>query len=493
MVAIETGFENRPPRSLYCERSILGSILLNSDAFKAAAVLEPSDFLLTQHAIIFAAYLELRESGRAIDLVVLIDYLDARGKLDASGGAAYVSGLLDGIPRQFNIESEIRSVLAASDRRELAALGDGLYKNALDSSLSPSQLLGNHRKALEALSSRLERGVGAENICDISCSAKQLFSSTSNPTEWIVPGIVAAGTTSLLFGKVKQAGKTTFALEAAAAITSGRSFLGIPTRQTDVVYLSEQGPGSFREAIQRAGLQASDSLHIVFSHRVHHLPWPLIVEKSIRHCKQHDARLLVVDTISQFSGIEGDDENNAGAAMAAMKPLSLAAADGGIGILILAHERKSGGELGDSGRGSSAFAGAADHLLSLRRPDGNTRPTLRTLRGLGRTDGLVDRLTVELTSDGYKSHGSVTEVALVEAGAAILANLPRTASDALPLARIVGTIGLSRTTAQRALDALMSTGTVARLGAGTKNDGFRFFITKKDSAQTPHTNGQKGI
>ena len=43
-----------------------------------------------------------------------------------------------------------------------------------------------------------------------------------------------------------------------------------------------------------------------------------------------------------------------------MQPLQQAAAAEGLGVLVSQHERKSGGEVEDSGRGSSAFAGAAD-------------------------------------------------------------------------------------------------------------------------------------
>ncbi len=197
-----------------------------------------------------------------------------------------------------------------------------------------------------------------------------------------------------------------------------------------------------------------------------------------------------MDTLAQFSGIQGDDENSAGAALAAMKPLQLAAAEG-CAVLILWHERKSGGELGDAGRGSSAFAGAADNLLSLRRPEGNTRSTLRILKGIGRSDGLVDSLTIELTPRGYRSHGSITDVAFVEAGTAILSILPLTLGEAAPLARIMRMAALSRTTAQRALGALIDAGEVQQISSGTKNDAFRFFRTKGNSAQTPHISGQK--
>jgi hypothetical protein len=51
----------------------------------------------------------------------------------------------------------------------------------------------------------------------------------------------------------------------------------------------------------------------------------------------------------------------------------VAAGSAGLAVLMLRHERKGGGEVGESGRGSSAFAGAVDVILQLKRPEGNTR------------------------------------------------------------------------------------------------------------------------
>ena len=49
-----------------------------------------------------------------------------------------------------------------------------------------------------------------------------------------------------------------------------------------------------------------------------------------------------------------------------MKPLQLAAADG-LGVVVGRHERKSGGDIGDSARGSSAFGGAVDTIITISR------------------------------------------------------------------------------------------------------------------------------
>ena len=125
-----------------------------------------------------------------------------------------------------------------------------------------------------------------------------------------------------------------------------------------------------------------------------------------------NAGLLVVDTLSTWARLGGDDENSSGKAAEAMAPLQLAAATG-IAVLVLRHDRKSGGDVGDSARGSSAFGGAVDIILALRRGEGNSRPTIRALHGLSRFDETPATLMIELTDSGYVALGSQTAVAVL--------------------------------------------------------------------------------
>ena len=83
--------------------------------------------------------------------------------------------------------------------------------------------------------------------------------------------------------------------------------------------------------------------------------------------------------LPQFAGLKGDGENSATAVLVAMQPLQEAAARYNLAVVMVRHERKSGGEVGDAGRGSTAFAGAADIVVSIRRAEGNSRPTIREL------------------------------------------------------------------------------------------------------------------
>ena len=128
----------------------------------------------------------------------------------------------------------------------------------------------------------------------------------------------------------------------------------------------------------------------------------------------------------QFAGLKGDGENSATAALVAMQPLQEAAATHSLAVIMVRHERKSGGEVGDAGRGSTAFAGAEDIIVSIRRAEGNSRPTIRELHALSRFDETPDVLVIELTHEGYVSLGTKAAVAEAEAREAILEDPPTT-------------------------------------------------------------------
>src|SRR5436305_12926205 len=88
------------PHNLEAERSGLGAILLHNDAFNLAAeVIDSKDFFRDAHGRIFDKMVKLAERGDAIDLVTLKEELGRAGELDEIGGPAYITALVDGVPR----------------------------------------------------------------------------------------------------------------------------------------------------------------------------------------------------------------------------------------------------------------------------------------------------------------------------------------------------------------------------------------------------------
>jgi hypothetical protein len=196
----------------------------------------------------------------------------------------------------------------------------------------------------------------------------------------------------------------------------------------------------------------------------------------------------VVDTLSRFAGIHGDGENNAGEAEAAMAPLQLAAADG-LGVVVVRHERKAGGDVGDSGRGSTAFGGAVDIVMAIRRRGGNAVPNSRVIQSLSRFDETPDSLVVELTDSKYSVLGDSTAADRSDSQADVVrwvAERPGSTIDDL-----VATGHRGRTRLQGELEQLESDGRLRRTGEGKRGDPYRYHPTSPPTGHvdTPAASG----
>ncbi len=315
-----------------------------------------------------------------------------------------------------------------------------------------------------------------EKLFGLFVTARALSAEAPPAIPYIVRGLLATGALTELAGKVKVSGKTTFTLALVLAVTTGRPFAGLTPTRTGVVYLTEQGASSFLPALERAGLTGSDQLTILPWHRAAGIPWPAVVKAAAAKATSLGAGLLVVDTIGQWAGLRGDDENSAGAALAAVQPLQLAAAEG-LAVLVIRHSRKSGGDLGDEGRGSSAFSGAVDILLSLRRAEGN-QPRVRILHGLSRFGETPETITLELLGSGeYVALGDAATSAIALAKRDLLACAPRDSASALTIDALATGAKVRRSTAEAAADELVRDGWLIRSGAGKRGSPFLYGLS----------------
>lgn len=306
-------------------------------------------------------------------------------------------------------------------------------------------------------------------------TAREIVEMSAERVPWVVEGYLAEGAITLIDGKPKASGKTTLVTHLCRKVLDGEPFMGLRTSATSVVYLSEQSTATFRESLARAGLQDRDDFAVLLWSDTVGANWNRVVREATEEAVRRGAKLLVVDTLPQFAGLQGDAENSAGAALAAIKPLQEAAAVHGLAIIVVRHERKSGGQVGDSGRGSSAFAGAVDVVASLRRVEGNSRPTLREIHALSRFDATPDVLVVELTERGYVSRGTRAAVAEAEAREAILDAASADASGAMSLDELLAETGMGRTTAQNAIGRLLEDGRLTCVGEGVRGDPRRYW------------------
>jgi len=141
--------ERTLPHNLEAEKSVLGAILVNNEAFNhAAELIDGRDFFRDAHRRIFDKMVALSERGDAIDLVTLKEELARMGELEAVGGPAYVASLADGVPRSANVEHYARIVKEKSTLRSLIFSANKILANAYQAEDDPDVILDGAEKAI---------------------------------------------------------------------------------------------------------------------------------------------------------------------------------------------------------------------------------------------------------------------------------------------------------------------------------------------------------
>ena len=111
---------------------MLGAVLVDNQAFNSAAeMLTREDFYRDSHRRIFDAMAALAERSQPIDLVTLKDELQRESALEAVGGAAYLGGLLDGVPRITSVEHWSRIIKEKAVLRKLIHAGNRIVQSCL--------------------------------------------------------------------------------------------------------------------------------------------------------------------------------------------------------------------------------------------------------------------------------------------------------------------------------------------------------------------------
>ena len=109
-----------PPHNTDAEASLLGAILIDSDAIvKIADVITSSDFYDERNGRIFEAVTQLYEKHSPIDVLTLSDQLKSSGFIEFVGGASYLTQLTNFVPTAAHVEQYAEIVSQKAIRRRL--------------------------------------------------------------------------------------------------------------------------------------------------------------------------------------------------------------------------------------------------------------------------------------------------------------------------------------------------------------------------------------
>ena len=129
----QQAIERALPNSLEAERSVLGAMLLETEALDAMIEqLRPEDFYLAAHNYIFEAMRSTRLAGGAVDLVTLNNALERSGKLEAAGGIVYLTELMNFVPTAANVSYYASIVEEHSIQRALIRVGNDMIRDGMN-------------------------------------------------------------------------------------------------------------------------------------------------------------------------------------------------------------------------------------------------------------------------------------------------------------------------------------------------------------------------
>ncbi|MBQ7579173.1 MAG: replicative DNA helicase [Clostridia bacterium] len=119
------------PNSLEVEQSVLGCIMIDSEAtINIVAQVSPLDFYSETHKIIYEAMVSLYNKNINIDIITLTDELERAGKLSSVGGVAYLTTLTNVVPSAASYENYVKILKRDSVLRQLIEACSGVISRA---------------------------------------------------------------------------------------------------------------------------------------------------------------------------------------------------------------------------------------------------------------------------------------------------------------------------------------------------------------------------
>ena len=173
MATVDYSLERGLPASIEAERSILGSVLLDNGLYDQASQIKPDDFSLDAHRRIFARMTDLQAMGRPVDMITLAEELDRHKEVEAVGGVAYLSSLIDGVPDRPSIEHYVRIVRNKSMLRGLINISQNAIAESIEHSDEAEEVINRAEQAIFQLS---ENRIG-QGLEDIPSIVKNSFGS----------------------------------------------------------------------------------------------------------------------------------------------------------------------------------------------------------------------------------------------------------------------------------------------------------------------------
>lgn len=159
-----------PPHSVEAEQSVLGSLLIENDAWdRIGDVVREDDFYRFDHRLIFQHIARLIEKSRPADVVTVFESLQSVQRADEVGGLAYLNALAQSVPSAANIRRYAEIVRDRSVLRRLVGVADEIASSAYNpQGKDTAQLLDEAESKVFAIAEDGSRGqAGFQALPDV--------------------------------------------------------------------------------------------------------------------------------------------------------------------------------------------------------------------------------------------------------------------------------------------------------------------------------------
>jgi len=128
------------PQAVDLEKAVIGAALIDNDVvLRISTILEPQDFYKDSHNLIWKSILALFNKSEPVDILTVVNELQAAGKLDVVGGAYYISQLTNIVLSAAHVDTHAKVVKSKAIGRQQIKLGHDIIQKAYSDTQDPAE------------------------------------------------------------------------------------------------------------------------------------------------------------------------------------------------------------------------------------------------------------------------------------------------------------------------------------------------------------------
>lgn len=164
--------DRQPPYSSEAEIAVLGSMLLDPSAIDdVATLLRPADFYFESNQLLYDHLVEMRNSGKNIDITLLVERLRDRGEYEQIGGATFLGDIVARTPNAAHARYYADIVRQKSVVRSVIDVSTDILRDAYDTETEDAtRLLSQAEEKIFAIG-RKGSGSDANDVKEIFLKA----------------------------------------------------------------------------------------------------------------------------------------------------------------------------------------------------------------------------------------------------------------------------------------------------------------------------------